>query len=151
MRRRFALLFAVTAVTALTLSGAGVAHAITPRTYARVIPLVQTSNGGTTGVLRAVYSCNQSDHLWVSVKQVNSGLKDPALMAEGSSAVADNYLQSHRNALTCDGRSHLGSFSVDTVEDGSKGALRPGWAWVQFCNLYQGTLTISEGLWVRVI
>ena len=61
------------------------------------------------------------------------------------------WLQSHRNPFTCDGAFHTASFSIDKVEKGSKGRLKKGRAYIQFC-VTQGeeTLLLSKSGWVPV-
>ena len=71
-------------------------------------------------------------HLWASLKQNASGTHDPALEQEGSSAVANTWLQSHPVDFTCDGHRHVQRFTIDTVEQGFGQAVR-GEGWVQFC------------------
>ena len=93
----------------------------------------QIERHGDHATLRVRYTCASGNHLWVSAKQVASGKKDARLAAEGSSQIASAWWQSHRNAFTCDGKSHTDTFTIDTVEPGSKGALKKGHAWVQFC------------------
>jgi hypothetical protein len=69
----------------------------------------------------------------VSVKESADGKKDWDLRKEGSSQIAATWLQSHRNPFTCDGKKRTETFSVDSLEPGSKGALVHGRAYVQFC------------------
>jgi len=70
---------------------------------------------------------------------------------EGSSKVAVAWWQSHRNKFTCDGTFHTGKFTIDKIEQGSKGKLKHGKAWVQFC-VTQGeeTLILSRSAYVDV-
>jgi hypothetical protein len=61
-------------------------------------------------------------------------------------------LESHRNKFICNGRMHTSRFSIDTIEKGSKGTLRTGTAWVQFCvTKGQEDLVLSKSGWVRVV
>jgi hypothetical protein len=76
--------------------------------------------------------------------------KDKALKEEGSSEVAATWLQSHRNKFTCDGKSRTAKFTIDLVQDGSKGKLVEGEAWVQFCVTAGKDLILSKTGWVTV-
>src|SRR5215210_320116 len=108
---------------------------------------------GGVAQVHARYSCDIGTHIWVSVKQSAARDVDPAISAEGSGfgGTAAAWWQSHRGSFTCDGKRHVGWFMVDTVEPGSRGQLRKGWGWVQFC------VTTDEGLdavrmqWSRVV
>jgi hypothetical protein len=100
--------------------------------------------------LKVRYSCKTGSVLWISLKQAKSAKKDKALKAESSSKVAAAWLQSHRNPITCDGAKHTATFTVDKVEDGSKGKLKKGKAWLQFCVTEGDTLTVSVAKWVDV-
>jgi hypothetical protein len=111
---------------------------------------LETSPGATSGTLRVRYRCNVGDTLWISAKQTASGKKDVALEQEGSSQIAAAWWQSHRNPITCDGRSHKQTFTLDTVEPGSKGHLVDGGrAYIQFCVTNGEDLTLSVSGWVR--
>lgn len=88
--------------------------------------------------------------LWVSAKQSASGRKDRRLAKEGSSKVASAWWQSHRNAFVCDTQPHTARFSIDKVEKGSKGKLKDGTAWVQFCVTNGDDLVLSGSHWVKV-
>jgi hypothetical protein len=100
--------------------------------------------------LRVRYTCAAGEGLWVSAKQSRSGRRDRRLTREGSSEVAASWLQSHRNRFVCDGTSHTATFTIDKVERGSKGRLRRGRAWVQFCVTTEQGLVLSKAGWVRV-
>jgi hypothetical protein len=100
--------------------------------------------------LKVKYSCKTGSVLWISLKQAKGGKKNKALKAEGSSKVSAAWLQSHRNKITCDGKSHTKKFKVDKVEPGSKGKLVKGNAWLQFCVTQGDTLTVSVAKWVPV-
>jgi hypothetical protein len=100
--------------------------------------------------LRVRYTCSEGDALWVSAKQSRSGRRDARLTKEGSSRVAAAWLQSHRNRFTCDGAAHTATFTVDKQEKGSKGRLRKGRAWVQFCVTKGEGLALSKTGWVAV-
>ena len=163
LMRRISTTIAATVITALAVAPAAAQAApADPHTYtfapqARVIPYIQTSGDGSTATVRAVYVCNEGDHLWVSAKQVKDATQDPRLSQGGSSAISEAWLQTHRRALTCDNRWHYDSFTIDTVEGGSKGKLKAGWAWYQFCLTKsgapgtEGTLLINESGWARVV
>jgi hypothetical protein len=114
-----------------------------PKPQAEVLGAIVVD--GDTATLRARYVCEASDHLWISAKQTADGRKDPALLQEGSSGAATNWMDSNvwgefgpvsdPGAFRCDGRSHTGTFTIATASApwGSWGALETGKAWVQFC------------------
>jgi hypothetical protein len=78
-------------------------------------------------------------------------VRDDALKKEGSSKKSATWLDSHRNPIKCDGKSRTKHFTVDRTEDGTKGKLRPGQAWVQFCiTRNEKKLTLSHSHWVDV-
>jgi hypothetical protein len=106
---------------------------------------------GKTATLRVKYQCSKGAVLWISAKQTKSAKKAKSLTKEGSSKVSSAWLQSHRNKITCDGKAHTTVFKLDKVEKGSKGTLRKGEAWIQFC-VTQGEhdLTLSKSGWVHV-
>jgi hypothetical protein len=106
----------------------------------------------STAELKVRYSCKSGTTLWISLKQSKSGAKDKRLKKEGSSQVAHTWLQSHRNTVKCDGKKHTKKFTVDKVEPGSKGHLKAGQAWLQFCVTEATTqkLTVSVARWVKV-
>jgi hypothetical protein len=104
----------------------------------------------STAELKVRYSCKAGTTLWISLKQSKSGKKDARLKKEGSSKTAHTWLQSHRNTVTCDGKKHTKTFTVDKVEPGSKGRLKAGRAWLQFCVTNVNTLTVSKAGWVKV-
>jgi len=87
-------------------------------------------------------------HLWVSVKQNNSGTVDSAVSAEESgfgTGAATRWEDSHRNDITCDGKTHTERFTVDQLEGKSSfGTLVKGQAWVQFC-LFDDTTPQGDG------
>ena len=103
-----------------------------------------------TARLKVRYRCKAGTTLWISLKQSKSGKKDARLKKEGSSKVAHTWLQSHRNKIKCDGRKHTKRFKLDKVEPGSKGHLKEGRAWLQFCITNGNTLTVSVARWVKV-
>jgi hypothetical protein len=106
---------------------------------------------GKKATLKVRYRCASGEALWVSAKQVKSTKKDARLKKGGSSKTASAWWQSHRNRFTCNGKNHTATFSIDKVEKGSKGKLKPGKAWVQFCVTQgQQTLILSKSGWVKV-
>lgn len=122
-----------------------------PTASAKFGSKIETTPTGTSATLKVRYRCSVGETLWISAKQVVSGEPDPALMLEGSSQISAAWWQSHRNPITCDGRKHKQTFTLDLVEPGSKGRfVDDGKAWVQFC-VTQGedNLTLSEAGWVR--
>ena len=78
---------------------------------------------------------------------------DPAVAAEGAGfgGAASAWWQSHRGSFVCDGKRHVGWFTVDTVEPGSRGELGPGWGWVQFCVTTDEDLSAVRMQWSRVV
>jgi hypothetical protein len=108
---------------------------------------------GDVAQVHARYSCDVGTHVWVSVKQSAARDIDPAISAEGSGfgGEASAWWQSHRGSFTCDGKRHVGWFAVDTVEPGSRGQLRKGWGWVQFCVTTDEDLDAVRMQWSRVV
>jgi hypothetical protein len=92
---------------------------------------------GDHATLRVKYACapGTADHLWFSIKQSANGKKDAAISGPGSGfgGQAPTWFQSHRGYFRCDGKKHTGRFTADLTEPGSRGNLRKGVAWVQFC------------------
>jgi hypothetical protein len=107
-------------------------------------------HGKKSATLKVKYSCESGSTLWISLKQMKSAKKDDALKKEGSSAAAAAWLQSHRNKIACDGKERTRTFTVDKVEQGSKGTLKKGYAWLQFCVTQGDSLTVSVAGWVKV-
>jgi hypothetical protein len=110
---------------------------------------------GNKATLQVRYRCASGQTLWVSAKQTASGAAAAKLMKEGSSKAAAGWWESHRNRFTCNGKPQTGTFSIDKVEQGSKGMLVPGRAWVQFCVTTGTTeantkLILSKSGWVKV-
>ena len=148
-------IFVIAAVTTTALVGAAPATAKTAESFqfgdADVLGPVHIR--GDVAKVKARYSCDEGNHIWVSAKQNSSATIDPRVSAEGSGFgdVATAWWQSHRGSFTCDGKRHTGWFTIDTIEPGSRGTLKKGWAWVQFC------VTTDEGLdavkmeWSRVV
>ena len=108
---------------------------------------------GDVAKVHARYSCDVGDHIWVSVKQSAAADIDPSVSAEGSGfgGAASAWWQSHRGSFTCDGKRHVAWYSVDTVEQGSRGQLKKGWAWVQFCITNGDDLSAIRMEWSRVV
>jgi hypothetical protein len=117
----------------------------------------------STAVLKVTYQCSRGDTLWISAKQLANGKRSSVLTKEGSSKAAKTWLQSHRNPITCDGKSQTAVFTLDKVEPGSKGRLKAkgkknaGKAYIQFCVTsappapgQEGELTLSKSGWVSV-
>ena len=148
MRNRLLLGVAAATAAAVVVPVAALAEGSDPHARATFIGAIQES--GKTATLKASYRCGSGKVLWVSAKQSASGNADPRLVKEGSSKVAAAWLESHRNGVTCNGKSHTATFRIDTVEKGSKGALKPGKAWVQFCVTKGDDLVLSKSGWVSV-
>jgi hypothetical protein len=119
-----------------------------PNARAQFIGAIKSS--GKTATLKARYRCAEGEALWVSAKQSKSGRKFRLLAKEGSSKVASGWLQSHRNKFVCNGSYHTATFKLDAVERGSKGKLKRGIAYVQFCVTKGDSLVLSKSGWVLV-
>jgi len=132
---------AATAGAVAVAAPADAADHATPPTFAHVLGVVHIDKSDpTVGHLQAIYRCTAvqtQPELWVSVKQVGSRRADPQLTADGSSHLAissgGDWSDSHRNALDCDSKVHVGTFTVDQDEIGPSGQLARGWGYVQFC------------------
>ncbi|HEV2785277.1 MAG TPA: hypothetical protein VGV67_02720 [Solirubrobacteraceae bacterium] len=134
------IILAVSAAAFMTIAPLSASAGPAGKSQARVIgPVVL--NGDGTATVRARYICQESDHLWVSAKQMADTRPDPRLQEEGSSALAANWMQSHPDGstFTCDGQWHTGSWVIETTDFGPLapdwGPLERGQAWVQFCLL----------------
>jgi hypothetical protein len=148
MKRKY-VVPAVAAVLAAGLPALAQAQNADPKAKATYLGKIKVE--GKQATLRVRYRCASGEALWVSAKQVKSRKKDPALKKEGSSKVSVAWWQSHRNKFTCDGTFHTGTFTIDKVEQGSKGTLKKGKAWVQFCVTQgQETLILSRSAYVNV-
>jgi hypothetical protein len=148
MRRLLTCLAAVAVIVAM-LPIVAQAEGSDPNGKATFIGAISTA--GKKATLRARYQCASGEALWVSAKQTKSGVAATKLMKEGSSKVATGWLESHRNKFVCNGKPHTGTFSIDTVEKGSKGTLKTGSAWVQFCvTKGKEDLVLSKSGWVKV-
>jgi hypothetical protein len=144
-------LAAATGVVAAPIAGA---HGLDSKAKATFMGSIHVS--GKKATLSVRYQCGTGQTLWVSAKELASGATSKKLTKEGSSKVAAAWWESHRNHFTCDGKAHTGTFTIDTVEKGSKGKLVAGKAWVQFCVTTGTTeantkLTLSKSGWVPVV
>jgi hypothetical protein len=151
--RRLLLVAAAVAAFAVYLPLAALGAGSDPTAKAEFVGAIEVA--GKSASLQVRYQCSSGENLWVSAKETKSGVSATKLMKEGSSKVSAAWWESHRNKFACNGRSHTGTFSIDTVEKGSKGALVPGSAWVQFCVTTGHTekdtvLTLSRSGWVKV-
>jgi hypothetical protein len=162
MTLKYALPVAAVALTAAGVSAAQAQTGTAPTASAKFeSKLVRVDK--STAVLKVTYQCSRGSTLWISAKQLANGKKSSVLTKEGSSQVAKTWLQSHRNPITCDGKSQTAVFTLDKVEPGSKGRLKAkgkknaGKAYVQFCLTLpptspsgEGELTLSKSGWVSV-
>jgi hypothetical protein len=112
------------------------------------------SESPSIAYVTAKYSCPPGPaHLWVSVKQVATGEKDPALTQEGSSGISSAWLQRHPGAdeFTCDGTMHSGTFSIDAgLTEYGFGELQQAHAYVQFCLTGPETGPEGEPAWFAI-
>ena len=136
----------------------------TPKTFARLAGHVTVDpKDPTVGYVKAVYRCYGQGGLWVSVKQTADRSRDPRLQAPESSSISAAWSDSHRNPVTCDGKTHEQVFTVDQLEPSwsppaphKSDVYKPlanGWAWVQFC-LFDANYTeapYSENQFERVL
>jgi len=136
--KRLCLTAAVLATVALGVIGVAMA-APSGKTDAQVLGNVRIdANDATVAYVTARYVCNggstDESHLWVSVKQAPSRGPDARLKEDesGFDGFAAAWSSSHRNPVTCDGKWHVGTFTVDQVEFGV-GSFERGQAYVQFC------------------
>jgi hypothetical protein len=155
MNKRIPVLLTAAVAAAAALVPAATAAAA-PKPSAEVVGTVVMAPGGESATVTARYTCFEESHLWVSAKQMNDGRRDPALLEEGSSAYADNYLQQHPQTLVCDGKNHVQSFTIDKTEltpwspdPIGKGSLRKGQAYVQFCMISENAF-VSQNRWTIV-
>jgi hypothetical protein len=148
MKSRLALCAAL--VCSLTGGLSVLAHAEGSDKTAKATFVGAIKPSGKKAKLKVHYQCAKGKTLWISAKESKSGAVDKRLNKEGSSKTSASWLESHRNAITCDGSSHTHTFSMDTVEKGSKGKLVPGHAYVQFCITKGEDLTLSVDGWVKV-
>jgi hypothetical protein len=140
-------------VAAATLAWAAPASAQDSFTFGDADVIGPVHVRGDVAKVHARYSCDVGTHLWVSVKQSAARDIDPAISAEGSGfgGEAAAWWQSHRGSFTCDGKRHVGWFTVDLVEEGSRGQLKSGWGWVQFCITTDEDLDAVKMEWSRVV
>ncbi|MGY1733352.1 hypothetical protein ACI798_17730 [Geodermatophilus sp. SYSU D01045] len=123
------------AATSVLALAAPAAAAPRPAYEADVVGVVQGDRGDrTVAQVQVRYRCAAGEDLglWVSVKQTADRTADPRLEQEGSSGISAAWSQSHGNSFTCDGRTRVGTFTVDHLEWGF-GELARGQAYVQFC------------------
>ena len=108
---------------------------------------------GDVALVHARYSCDVGTHIWVSVKQSAAADIDHAVAAEGAGfgGVAAAWWDSHRGSFTCDGKRHVAWYTVDTVEEGTRGQLQSGWGYVQFCITTDEDLISIRQQWSRVV
>jgi len=117
---------------------------------ARLVSSITVAKDKQSATLKVRYYCKSSTALWVSAKQATGRVKSKYLTREGSSEESVAWWQSHRNPFTCDGKKHTSRFTVDLVEPGSKGTLKKGVAYVQFCLTKGDFLEVSKSGWVKV-
>jgi len=149
--RRFV---SIAAVAAVALVGAAPASAQEDSfTFGDAAVLGPVHVRGDVARIHARYSCGIGNHIWVSAKQSDAADIDPAVAAEGFGFESTDgaWWQSHRGSFSCDGKRHTAWFTVDTVEEGSRGQLRRGWAWVQFCVTTNDGLSAVRMQWSRVV
>jgi hypothetical protein len=153
MKRNLVVWLAVvagaTAIVPLTASAMGT----DPNGSAKFLGAIQVN--GSKATMRVRYRCASGAALWVSAKETKTGVSATKLMKEGSSKKAAGWWESHRNRFVCNSKLNTGTFTIDTVEKGSKGTLVPGSAWVQFCVTEGKTeattkLILSQSAWVKV-
>jgi hypothetical protein len=146
-------LLALAAVATVALVVAAPASAQDEFTFGDAAVLGPVHVRGDVAQVHARYSCDVGNHIWVSVKQSAAADIDPAVSAEGSGfgGVASAWWQSHRGSFTCDGKRHVAWYTVDTVEEGSRGQLQSGYGWVQFCITTDEDLSAIRMQWSRVV
>ena len=135
MRKQWALAGAAAAVAAVSFGAP--TNAAGP-TSAELVGAVRIdADDPTVAYITAQYRCYGEGGLWVSVKQVEDRSRDTALLEETSSSISAAWSMSHRNSVTCDGKVHVQTFTVDQVETDSfgfpNGDLEEGFGYVQFC------------------
>jgi hypothetical protein len=145
--------FLTVVVTSAALIGAAPASAQESFTFGDADVIGPVHIRGDVAKVHARYSCDVGNHIWTSAKQNAAATIDPAVAAEGSGfgGAATAWWQSHRGDFVCDGKRHVGWFEVDLVEPGSRGQLKPGWAWVQFCVTTDEGLSAVRMEWARVV
>jgi hypothetical protein len=151
MKGSHALAATMAALVLALVPVAALAQNADPNAKATFVSHIKIAKSKKKATLHVRYRCASGEALWVSAKELKSGDKDKALKKEGSSKVADGWWQSHRNKFVCNGKFHSAKFTIDKVEPGSKGKLRKGYAWVQFCvTKGEQTLILSKSGWVKV-
>jgi hypothetical protein len=148
--RRF---LAVAAVATIALVWAAPASAQDEFTVGDAAVLSPVHVRGDVALVHARYSCTIGTHIWVSVKQSADGSIDHAVAQEGAGfgGVAAAWWDSHRGTFSCDGKRHVAWYSVDTVEEGTRGQLQSGWGYVQFCITTDQDLDAIRQQWSRVV
>jgi hypothetical protein len=142
MKARILAIAVLAAAAVATTAGLAVA-APAGKLDAQVIGNVRIDpDDAAVAYVSARYICEGGEgaHVWASVKQAESRLPEQWLTEEGSGERAARegaWSHSHRNPVTCDGRWHVGTFTVDQEEWGG-GELAQGQAWVQFCVIPPG-------------
>jgi hypothetical protein len=151
--RAFLTLVAIAAVGLIAAAPAGAKTKNESFTFGDANVIGPVHIRGDVAKVHARYSCDVGDHIWVSVKQNAAADIDPSVSAEGSGfgGAASAWWQSHRGSFTCDGKRHVAWFTVDTVEQGSRGQLKKGWGWVQFCVTNGDDLSAIRMEWSRVV
>ena len=146
--RRLLVGGAVVAAACMPLSAAQAKNA-DPHAKATFLGAIDVS--GKHATLKVRYNCGSGQALWVSAKQSASGKKDARFSREGSSKLSSAWWQSHRNRFVCNGKPQTATVTIDKVEKGSKGTLKPGVAYVQFCvTKGERTLILSKSGWVKI-
>ena len=143
---------ATTATTVLAGASPASAAPAQPTTQADVIGVVKVDKSDpTVATFQARYRCTGEGTLWVSVKQTADRTADPALAQPESSGVSAAMSHSHRNAVTCNGKWRVDTFTVDQVEWGF-GALAKGEGYVQFClfDATTGEMPLSQNEFLHV-
>jgi hypothetical protein len=133
--RRSILTIAALVTAAVAFNGGHALAAPAEALDSQVIGTVRIDpNDPTVAYVTARYICEGGDgaHVWVSVKQAESRLPEQWLTEEGSGANSAAWSHSHANTVTCDGKWHVATFTVNQLEWGW-GELKQGQAWVQFC------------------
>ena len=134
------LAFAVLAAASVVWTAALATAAPAGKLDSQVIGNVRIDpNDPTVAYVTARYICEGGDgaHVWASVKQAGSTLPEQFLTEEGSGAASAAWSHSHANTVTCDGKWHVATLTVNQLEWGW-GDLRQGQAWVQFCVIPPG-------------
>lgn len=107
----------------------------TSTSTAEVIGLAMRT-GRTTAAIPVRYTCTgtpEQVHARISLTQTADRTADPRLTDAGTEqgGVVAAWSQSRAGSPICDGRTHIGVFTVDQDEAGY-GDLQRGWAYIQF-------------------